>query len=83
MWWRGLCEALMLTAQEFSRVMLLKAFDEGVQEVDQVCHGAVRELQRQYDDGQIVRLHRVYCFDFFEERGDLRRAARSWASLSR
>ena len=59
---RGLREALMLTAQKFSGVMSLEAFGEGVQEVDQVGHGVVRELQRQYDDGQIVRLHRGLLF---------------------
>jgi len=48
---RGLREALMLAAQKFSGVMPLEAFDESVQEFDQVCHGVVRELQRQYDDG--------------------------------
>jgi hypothetical protein len=80
---RGLREALMLAAQKFSGVVLLEAFDEGAQEVDQACHGVVRELQRQDHDGQIVRFHRVYCFDFFDEREGLRRAARSWASLSR
>jgi hypothetical protein len=40
----------MLAAQKLSGVMPLEAFDEGVQEGDQISCGVVRELERQDHD---------------------------------
>ena len=56
---------------------------EVMQELDQDGGGVRRELERQDHEGQFVRLLGDYCFDFFDWRWGLRRAARSWASLSR
>lgn len=44
-------------AQELSAVVMLESFGERVQELDEAVGSLIGQLQRQAQDGQVVRLH--------------------------
>src|ERR1035438_7309268 len=83
-WWSW-SGAHVRIAQELSGVVTLESVGEFVQELDELGGGLIRQIQGQAHDRQIVRFHGELLQRVFLPAGrcGARRAACSWASLSR
>src|SRR5208337_4845379 len=85
-WIRIPCAALLIESMQLTEVMSFQGLGQILEELEQIRRRLVGQLQRDTDDGQVIRFHGG-CpqgfLGFLLARDFALRAVRSWASLKR
>src|ERR1039457_7185343 len=80
------CAARLIEPMQLTEVMSFQGLGQILEELEQIRRRLVGQLQRDTDDGQVIRFHGgcSQCFlSFLLARDFALRAVRSWASLKR
>ena len=64
-WIRIPCAALLIESMQLTEVMSFQGLGQILEELEQICRRLIGQLQRDTDDGQVIRFHGGCAQGFF------------------